>query len=209
MDKIVVIGGGGHAKVVICILRKLGYVIDWYTDNHDRGTILGVPRLGGDSSLSGLIERNQCSAAVVGIGKIDTSDTRLSLQRRYTKLGFAFPVICSPHAVVNEGVTIRAGAVVLDGAIVNSGTTIGEACILNTGSIVEHDCEIGSNVHIASGVTLSGGVSIGDNCTIGTGASIIQSIKVCEGCLIGAGSTVVEDISVAGTYVGSPARKIR
>ncbi|MBK9306936.1 MAG: acetyltransferase [Nitrospira sp.] len=209
MDKIVVIGGGGHAKVVICVLKKLGYAIEGYTDNHDRGIILGIPRLGSDSSLSGLIERNQCLAAVVSIGKVDTSDTRLSLQRRFAKLGFAFPVIHSPHAVVNEEVTIRAGAVVLDGAIVNSGSTIGEACILNTGCIIDHDCVIGSNVHIAPGVTLSGGVSIGDNCTIGTGTRIIQSVKVCEGCLIGAGSTVVEDISVAGTYVGSPARMIR
>lgn len=209
MQPTVVIGGGGHAKVVISILKKLGYAIDGYTDDHDRGTILGIPRLGSDSSLSGLIERNQCLAAVIGIGKVDASDIRLSLQRRFTKLGFAFPVICSPHAVVNEEVTLGAGSVVLDGVIVNSGTTIGEACILNTGSIIDHDCIIGANVHIAPGVTLSGGVTVGDNCMIGTGTSLIQSVKICAGCLIGAGSTVVEDISVAGTYVGSPARKIR
>lgn len=209
MGKIVVIGGGGHAKVVICVLKKLGYVIVGYTDNHDRGTILGIPHLGSDSDLAALIENRQCVAAIVGIGKVDTSDARLLLQRRFADLGFAFPAICSPHAVVNEEVTLGAGAVVLDGAIVNSGTTLGEACIVNTGSTIDHDCVIGANVHLAPGVTLSGGIRVGDNCTIGTGTRIIQSLTISEGCLIGAGSTVVEDISEAGTYVGSPARKIR
>ena len=209
MDRIVVIGGGGHAKVVICVLKKLGYAIAGYTDNHDRGTILGIPHLGSDSDLNPLIEKRQCVAAIVGIGKVDTSDIRLSLQRRFAERGFTFPAICSPHAVINEEVTLGAGAVVLDGAIVNSGTILGEACVLNTGSTIDHDCVIGANVHIAPGVTLSGGVTVGDNCMIGTGTRIIQSLTICEGCLIGAGSTVVEDIFEAGTYVGSPAKKIR
>lgn len=208
MDKIVVIGGGGHAKVVICVLKKLGYAITGYTDNHDRGTILGIPHFGNDSDLSALIEKKQCRAAILGVGKVDTSDTRLSLQWRFTELGFAFPAICSPHAVVNEEVTLGAGSVVFDGAIVNSGTTLGVACIVNTGSTIDHDCVIGANVHLAPGVTLSGGVTVGDNCMIGTGTRIIQSLTICEGCLIGAGSTVVGDISEAGTYIGSPARKL-
>jgi sugar O-acyltransferase (sialic acid O-acetyltransferase NeuD family) len=209
MVKIVVVGGGGHAKVLIGVLKKSGYAIEGYTDDHNRGTVLGIPYLGSDSVLSALIQRKMNLAAVIAIGKIDTSEVRLLLQRRVSELGFEFPVIYSPHAVVNEAVILRAGAVVLDGVIVNSGTTIGEACILNTGSIIDHDCIIGVNVHIAPGATLSGGVMVGDHCMIGTGANIIQSVKVCGGCLIGAGSTVVEDISVAGTYVGSPARKIR
>jgi sugar O-acyltransferase (sialic acid O-acetyltransferase NeuD family) len=208
-DKIVVIGGGGHAKVLIGVLKKAGYDIAGYTDKEDREVILGVRYLGNDRVLSNFIRQNAGCKAIIGIGKIDVSSLRLRMQDEISVLGFQFPSICSPQSVVNEAVTLGAGTAVLDGVVVNSGTEIGRACILNTGSIVEHDCRIGENVHFAPGVTVCGGVTIGDNCMVGAGANIVQSIKICEGCLIGAGSTIVEDISMRGTYAGSPAKRLR
>ncbi len=194
---------------MISVLKKAGYDIRGYTDKEDRGIILGVPYLGNDGVLPGIIREHARCKAIIGIGKIDASQLRLRLQYEISALGFDFPAICSPDSIVNEEVTLGAGTAVLDGVVVNSGAEIGRACILNTSSTVEHDCRIGENVHIAPGVTLSGGVTVGDNCMVGTGANIIQSIKICEGCLIGAGSTVVRDISMRGTYVGSPAKRIQ
>ena len=208
MREIVVIGGGGHAKVLISVLKKDGYHVKGYTDIEDRGSILGVPFLGNDAILDEIARKSQSPHAVIGIGKVDASELRLSLQDKLGALGFDFPVICSPHAVVNEGVCLRAGTVIFDGVVINSGTEIGRACILNTGSIIEHDCRLGENVSIGPGVTISGGVTIGDNCMIGAGASIIQSIKVCQDSLIGAGSTVIADVITPGTYAGNPIRKI-
>jgi sugar O-acyltransferase (sialic acid O-acetyltransferase NeuD family) len=209
MREIVVIGGGGHAKVLISVLKKAGFAVEGYTDKEDHGVILGVPYLGNDGILRDIVRNTPALHAIIGIGKVDASPQRLSLQNEIGALGFDFPAICSPHAIVNEAVSLGAGTAVLDGVVVNSGTGIGRACILNTCSTVEHDCLIGENVHIAPGVTLSGGVTIGDNCMIGTGANVIQSISICAGCLIGAGSTVVKNISVPGTYAGNPAKKIR
>jgi len=209
MHEIVVIGGGGHAKVLIGVLRKAGYDTEGYTDTKDRGIILGVPYLGRDSILDEIAQKRQSPNAIIGIGKIDTSELRLRLQDRFGTLGFGFPVICSPDALVNEEVSLGAGTVILDRVVINSGTEIGRASIINTGSIVEHDCKLGENVHVAPGVTISGGVTIGDNCMIGVGANIIQSIRICQGCLIGAGSTIIEDITTPGTYVGNPPKKIR
>jgi sugar O-acyltransferase (sialic acid O-acetyltransferase NeuD family) len=209
MHKIVVIGGGGHAKVLISILKKSGYEVTGYTDRQDRGSILGIAHLGDDRILPELARAHGSGMAVIGIGKIDFSDSRIRLQQELSAMGFVFPVISSPDAVVNEAVVLGAGTVVFDGVVVNSGVETGRACIINTNSTVEHDCRIGDNVHIAPGVTLSGGVTIGDNCMIGTGACVIQSVTLCERCLIGAGSTVVKDIAVAGTYVGNPARRIK
>lgn len=205
--ELVVVGGGGHAKVLMSVLKKCGYRVRGYTDREDRGSILGVPYLGKDDALSEIART--CGQAIVGVGKIDASPLRLSLQKRMEALGFAFPVICSPHAVVNEEVSLGAGTAVFDGVVISSGASIGRACIINTSSTVEHDCRIGENVHIAPGATLGGGVSIGDNCMVGAGVNVIELIKVCEGCLIGAGATVVKDISIKGTYVGSPAKLVR
>lgn len=209
MAKVFVVGGGGHAKVVISVLKKGGYDIEGYTDVEDRGSILGVPYLGKDSIFDEVIRKHRTPNAVIGIGKVDTSDLRLSLQDKLGTMGFDFPVICSLHAIVNEGVSLGAGTVVLDGVVINSGTEIGKACILNTNSTVEHDCRIGANVHLSPSATLSGGVIIGDNCMIGTGSIVIQAISICKGTLIGAGSTVVKDITIPGTYVGSPAKRIK
>ena len=209
MREIVVVGGGGHAKVVISVLKQIGYHIEGYTDVADRGSILGVPYLGRDVILQDVIKTHRLASAVIGIGKVDASKLRLDLQDKLGTLGFRFPVICSPHALVSEEVSLGAGTVVLDRVVINSGTEIGKACILNTGSIVEHDCRLGENVHIAPGVTISGGVTIGDNCMIGVGANIIQSIQICQGCLIGAGATVITDITIPGTYIGNPAKKVQ
>ncbi len=86
------------------------------------------------------------SDAVIGVGKVDASATRLQICSRVGALGLVFPVIVSPHAIVNEDVSIAGGTVVLDGVVVNTGTTIGRLCILNTSSTVEHDCHLGDNV---------------------------------------------------------------
>jgi sugar O-acyltransferase (sialic acid O-acetyltransferase NeuD family) len=204
---IVVLGGGGHAKVVIAVLKHSGHDVLGYTDQRDQGAILSVPYLGDDVALPGILQAQGHCGAVVGVGKIDVSPRRLVLQAAVTTLGFEFPVIVSRHAVVNEEVWLGQGTVVVDGVVVNSGSKIGRACILNTNSTVEHDCRIGDNVHVAPGATLSGGVTVGDNCLIGAGSTIIQGVSVCADCLVGAGSAVVSDLTDPGTYVGIPARR--
>lgn len=208
MERIAVIGGGGHAKVLISVLKKLQFELVGYTDKQDRGAILGLPFLGDDGVLPGLMRAGGVHRAVIGLGKIDTSDARLRLGEEIEVLGFDSPVIVSPQALVNEEVELGPGTVVFDGAVVNSGTVIGRLCIVNTNSTVEHDCRLGDNVHIAPGATLSGGVIVGNNCTVGAGATVVQEVTICADCLIGAGSTVVDNIGTSGTYAGNPARKI-
>lgn len=208
MTPIVVLGGGGHAKVVIAVLRKSGYQILGYTDQQDRGPILTAPYLGADTALPDILRAQRRCAATVAVGKIDASPRRSAVQAKVGALGFEFPVIVSPDAVINDAVRLGPGTVVLDGVVINSGTETGNTCIVNTGSTVDHDCRIGANVHIAPGVTLSGGVTIGDNCLIGAGSTIIQGVSVCGGCLVGAGSTVVKDLTAPGTYAGTPARRL-
>jgi sugar O-acyltransferase (sialic acid O-acetyltransferase NeuD family) len=207
MDRMIVIGGGGHAKVIIGALLRLPWDVTGYTDLRDGGPILGVPYVGDDSALPGLLRAYGRCSSIVGLGKTDTSASRTRVREKVEALGFEFPVVVSPHALVNEQVTIGSGTAVLDGVVVNSGTAIGRECIINTNSTVEHDCLLEDNVHVASGATVSGGVTIGSNCMIGAGATIVQAVRICPDCLVGAGAVVVRHIETPGTYVGVPAER--
>jgi len=210
MDKIVAIGGGGHAKVVISLLKKKrDYKICGYVDVVDKGSILDVPYLGDDSVLPDLLERNEVSNVVIGIGDTGNASLRMSLIEKALRMGFSFPAIISPQAVVNEDVTFGEGTVVMDGVVVNSGTKIGRFAIINTRSSIDHDCVIGDFVHIGPGAVLCGGVRVEYNSFIGAGAVVTQYKNIGEQCIIGAGAVLTEDCIVPGTYMGVPAGRIK
>jgi len=209
VDKIVVIGGGGHAKVIISILKKSGgFELVGYVDREDKGSVLGLDYLGSDTSAESLLKDRDVSKAALGIGQLTDTSLRRDIAGRFMKAGFSFPPIISPNAIVNEGVEIAEGTVVMDGVVINTGTVINRFCIINTSASIDHDCSVGEYSHIAPGVTLSGGVEIGSDVLVGTGASIIQYKKISDNVIIGAGSGVWGDIDEPGTYGGVPVRKI-
>jgi sugar O-acyltransferase (sialic acid O-acetyltransferase NeuD family) len=210
MDPIVVIGGGGHAKVVLSILRKLGkYQIVGYTDLRDNGVLLGADYLGSDQELTSMAAGQSRLNAVLAIGQVGLGMARQGVQSRLHSLSLSFPSIVSPNAVVNEEVRFGAGVTVMDGVVINSGASIGRGAIVNTNSTVEHDVRIDDWVHIAPGVTISGGVTIGRFSMIGAGATVIGGKQIASECIVGAGATVVHNLTEPGVYVGSPARRIR
>lgn len=210
MDAIVVIGGGGHAKVVISILRKLKrFHILGYTDLQDNRAVLEAPYLGSDRELAALAVRSRKLNAVLAVGQVGLGEKRSELWMRLNSPALSFPLIISPDAIVNEGVSGGEGAVVMDGAVINSGATIGRGAIVNTNSTVEHDVVVSDWVHIAPGATISGGVAVGQFSMIGAGATVIEGIKIAAGCMVGAGAVVVHDLTEQGVYVGNPARRIK
>ncbi len=210
MQPIIAIGGGGHAKVVITILRKLKrFRTLGYTDLKDNGTVEGVPYLGSDRELAALAAGPEKPNAVLAVGQIGLGELRCDLWARLQPFALPFPLIISPDAIVNEGVSGGEAAVVMDGVVINSGAKLGRGAIINTNSTIEHDVALADWVHVAPGATISGGASVGRFSMIGAGATVIEGIKISERCMIGAGATVVRDIIEPGVYVGSPARRIR
>lgn len=209
MKDIIVIGGGGHAKVIISILKRLNkFNIVGYTDPLDKGVLLGVRYFGPDVKIDEFLDKNLMISVVMGIGKLKIADLRRKIYNSLIQKGLHFPLIIAPTAVINQDVSISNGTVIMDGVVINSSVNIGELSIINTKSSIDHDSIIGDNVHIAPGVTISGGVSIGENCVIGVGSTIIQSISICSNSFIGAGSVVVNNIKIPGKYFGIPARRI-
>jgi sugar O-acyltransferase (sialic acid O-acetyltransferase NeuD family) len=210
MEVIVVVGGGGHAKVVISILRKLNrHHILGYTDLTDKGAVLGVPYVGSDYELAALAVGPQKLNVVLAVGQVGLGKPRYELWARLQSPLLSFPLIVSPNAIVNEVVSVGEGAVVMDGVVINSGTAIGQGAIVNTNSTIEHDVRLADWVHIAPGATISGGVTIGRFSMIGAGATVIEGKKIAAGCIVGAGATVVHDLTEPGVYVGVPARRIK
>lgn len=204
-QKIVVIGGGGHAKVLIAVIKKLKtFSITGYTDKKDQGKLLGAKYLGTDDILKKLFKQGTRNVAI-GIGQIKSAELRKSIYKNLKKIGFTLPVIISPTAIINEEIVIEEGTVIMDGVIINSGTKIGKCCIVNTNASIDHDCKMADFTHIAPGVTISGGVKVGKHVLIGTGANVIHNVSITHNCIIGAGSLVSKSINKKGVYSGNPA----
>lgn len=196
MSKVLVlIGGGGHASVLLDILIQQGHKIAAYVSPEKAGNeaLFGnIPWLKRDEDIFSF---NPDEVELVnGIGSIPGKSFRSVIFRQLTEKGYHFhSVICqsariSPHVVLQQGVQI------LSGSIVNVGSFIGENSILNTGCVVDHDCQIGADNHIAPGVTLSGTVKTGVNVHIGTGASVIQAVTIGGNTVVGAGACVTKDV---------------
>jgi sugar O-acyltransferase (sialic acid O-acetyltransferase NeuD family) len=208
MAEVVLIGGGGHAAVLVDVLERLGHRVLGFSAPDAASARVDVPFLGSDEDL---LRRFAASdvVAVLGLGKTDIGGRRLQLLAALAGAGLRFPAIVAPAATVHARATLGDATVVLDGAVVATGSRLGRACIVNTNATVDHDCVLGDDVHVAPGATVSGDVSIGAGSMIGAGATVVQGVRVGAGILVGAGATVVADLEEPGTYVGTPARRLR
>ncbi len=208
MDKLIIIGYGGHAKSVIDSVKSTNqYEIVGYTDLEDRNS-LEIAYLGKDDELGTLYEFG-INHAFFGLGFMGKSLVRNKLYKRCKEIGFKFPVIADDSATIANNVQIGEGTYIGKRAVINSYTKIGRTCIINTGAIIEHENVIGDFTHVAVGATLCGNVCIASNCLIGANSTIIQGLSIGNNVIVGAGSVVTSDISDNNTVIGVPAKIVR
>lgn len=207
---VIILGAGGHAKVLIDTLLAASAVIAGIVAPNPTlaGTkILGVPLLGGDDVVT---EYPPSEILLVnGLGSIGLPANRQQLFQRFKEMGYKFATVIHPSAVIASSVVLCEGAQIMAGVVIQPGTHIGINSIINTRASVDHDCIIGDHVHIAPGVTLSGGIKVGACSHIGTGATVIQGISVGAQSIIGAGSVVLQDVAPRITVVGVPAKRVK
>jgi sugar O-acyltransferase (sialic acid O-acetyltransferase NeuD family) len=203
MSGILILGAGGHAKVVADILRCQGLRVAGFLDDDPQTwgtTRLGLSVLGAIASFADY----QPDGLVLGIG---ANQVRGQLVER---LGPAVQALwCNaihPRATVTASVRLGRGVVIVAGAVVNPDTVLGDHVIINTGATVDHDCVIGDYVHIAPGVHVCGGVQIGSYAFIGVGAALTPGRRVGAQATVGAGAVVVRDVPPGVTAKGIPAR---
>jgi UDP-perosamine 4-acetyltransferase len=207
METVWVIGGGGHAKVVIATLRAAGeFAIAGVLDDDPRcqGTrILGV-EIVADMSLETLPRRG-VERAVIAIG---ANRTRARVAERCAGR-VAWATAVHPRACVAPEVSLGEGTVVFAGAIVQPDTIIGRHAILNTECSVDHDSHVGDFAHVAPGARLAGGVRVGAGSLVGLGAVVLPGQQVGAWATVGAGSVVTSGIPDGAVVMGVPARPSR
>lgn len=204
--QLIIIGAGGHAKVVTDILIENGeYDIAGYIDCDLSKEYREIRVLGEDSVLPLLLERG-IGYAFIAIGD---NDLREKLQRVCIKVGYQIINVISRHSVISPSAIMGTGNVIMDGAVIHASTVIGDGCIINTNASVDHDCIIGDYCHIAPGTAVSGFTSVGKKSFLGTGSRVIDKIVVGECVILGAGGVVVKNTPSNVKMVGIPARVIK
>ena len=213
MKKIIIIGSGGHAKVVADIiltrekelnedLKIIGFLDDNFK-NLRYDNIFNIPILGDLNNIDNF-SKNEDYFFIIAIG---SNEVRKKISEKYKELNYYTAI--HPRSVISREVIIGSGTVVMANVVINPNSTIGKHCILNTSSVIEHDNELGDYVHISPNATLCGGVNIKDNSWIGAGSVVRQQIHIGKNVLVGANSVVVKNIEDNCVVVGNPAKKIK
>lgn len=199
MNRLIIVGAGGHGKVIADTALKIGYTNICYIDDNAKGDVMGFPIVGTSVNIETLNDGS--TDFIIGIGN---NAVRKTIAETYN---VNWVSIVHPSAQIAFNAEIGKGTVVMANAVVNVCAAIGEHCIINTGAIVEHDNVIENYAHISPNAALGGTVCIGTLTHVGIGATVKNNTGICSSCIIGAGAVVVKNIKEPGTYVGVPARK--
>lgn len=206
---VVVLGAGGHARVLISLLNLIGRPIAAVLDDDSakHGQPIGHTQVTG--GFDGLDDYRPADVELINaIGSTLCPTTRQAIYEKMTARGYAFATLVHPAAFVDADATLEPGAQVMASATVQVGATLGRNCLINTGAVVDHDTTIGPHTHLAPGAMVCGGSRIGPGCHIGAGVTVIQGITVGRGTIVGAGATVVNDVEQDMIVVGTPAKSI-
>lgn len=197
--KVVIIGAGGHGRVVSDIIEACGNIVLGFLDDSSSSN---------DKIIGKVSDAEKyCDGETELFVAIGNCTVRERIMNSLPKAKWHTAI--HPSAVISPSAVIGEGTCVMPNAVVNNSAVVGKGVIINTCASVDHDDKIGDFVHIACGVHIAGTVSIGKGCWIGIGSTISNNISLCDDLMVGAGTVVVKDITEKGTYIGVPARKIK
>lgn len=206
---LIVLGAGGHAKVLIDALtlagRRIAFSVDVDPARHG-SSLAGVLVRGGDDLV--FAHAPESVLLVHGLGSTRQCEDRKRLFDRMKQRGYRFAQVVHPSAVISPSASLGEGVQVLAGAVVGPDARLEENVVINTNASVDHDGHVGRHAHVGPGACLGGGVRVGERSHIGSGATIIQYRTLGAGVLVGAGAVVVSDLPSGVTAYGVPARVV-
>ena len=204
MQNVIIMGAGGHAKVIADIIKKSGDNVYGFLDDHmeiNTTVIESYKVIGKISECMNFKDTIENAKFIIGIGN---NAIRKEIAEKYE---IDYYTAIHPMACIGMSVSIEKGTVVMPFACINASSKVGKHCIINTGALVEHDNIISDYVHISPKAALAGTVKIGEGTQVGINATVKNNISITNNCLIGAGAVVVKNIEESGTYIGVPAKK--
>ncbi len=196
LKPIVVIGGGGHASVLVDILRTQErniLAIVCPDDISQRRVFSDIQHLKQDDDV--LRFSPDEVLLVNGVGMLPKSKLKRNLNHYYLSHGYQFETVIADSAQVSSFAVIELGAQVFAGAIVQAGAIVGGYSVINSGAIIEHDCNIGRYNHIAPNATLCGQVTTQEDVYVGAGSTVIQNLTLEQSSIVGAGAIVTKNLS--------------
>jgi len=206
----VLLGGGGHASVVLALLRELQCEVLGVSDPKLMAQSVsewqGLPVFDDATVLAKHLPTTVFLAN--GIGFVQTPEPRQGVFDTYAQMGFVFPALVHPFSWVAADVLVGEGVQIMAGAVVQAGTQLGANTLVNTGARIDHGCQIGPHSHVACGAIICGNVHLDTHTFIGAGAVLIQGVSLGSHCTVGAGSVVLHSHGDHQRLVGTPARVI-
>ncbi|WP_128656643.1 acetyltransferase [Paenibacillus sp. 598K] len=201
--KLLIIGAGGHGKVLADIALKVGSwrQIAFLDDVLYSTKQLGLDVIGLSNEAEEYIDEFE---VIVGIGN---NSIREEMQTKLEIEGAIIPSLVHPSATIGSDVTIGSGTVIMAGGVINCCSAIGKGTIVNTGATIDHDCIVESYVHVSPGVHIAGGVTVGARSWLGIGSVVSNNVSITSDSIVGAGAVVVKNILEPGKYLGLPAKK--
>jgi sugar O-acyltransferase (sialic acid O-acetyltransferase NeuD family) len=207
-DKVIIVGDGGHAKIVIDILQEMGtYDILGITSlNEEKKTFYGLPVLGNDDILDSFYAKGVRNIAL-GIGGFKDNDLRTKVFKRLSSQGFNIVNAIHPRSIISKSVKMGQGVVIFAGVILNSEVRLGNNVIVATGSTIDHQTIIKDHCLISAGVTIGANTIIDESTLCALGSKVISSVKIGKNCLVAAGAVVVNHINSKSKVFGIPAKE--
>ena len=206
MKQLIIIGAGGHGRVVADCAQQQGkyskivFLDDCFFERKENsewsviGAVKDFPQFIDDADF------------VVAFGN---NRLRKDILSQLKKAKANIVSLIHPTAVVSPHTLIGKGVVVFANAVINIGASIADGCIINTAATIDHDCELHQCVHISPGVNIAGGVYIAQLSWIGIGSTIVECITLADNTQVGAGAVVTQSTQANSLYVGVPAKRVR
>ncbi|TFI75721.1 acetyltransferase [Carnobacterium divergens] len=204
MVKMLVIGDGGHSKVIRMMIdkssnRNLSVIADDIFKscfNEKQVTYLPLNRID--------FNKQKYEESIIAIGN---NHIRKKISQRFYNLDYA--TLIDNSSIIASDAMIEEGTVIMPGVVINPSVEIGKQTIINSSAIIEHDCKIGDFCHISPGAVLAGGVTIENLVHVGANATILQGLHISEGAIIGAGAVVTKNVKKNQIMIGIPAKELK
>ncbi|MDD4975467.1 MAG: acetyltransferase [Bacteriovorax sp.] len=208
---IIVVGSGGHAKVVIDIIEQIGnYKIVGITTNdlNIGSSFFGYPILGTDDILPDYKKKGIRKIAI-GVGGFTDNKLRKAIYQNIELMGFEIETLVHPSAIISPRAKIGIGCVIFSGVVINTDVVLGNNVVIATRSSIDHDTNIEDHALVSAGVTIGANDLVGEGALIAIGSVIVSGKKIGKNCLIAAGAVVVSDVADRARFAGVPAREMK